>query len=166
MGKKINEESGPPKEVKSKITVPVFDALELISNTIGRSHSDVIKTALSDYIFKNYPNFIKKTDMELRIQAEEEVLLSEYKIKFSKKKSADEFVPLFEESQKKRWKEIRDVHKKINTKRKELKKHLVTKKQKEVEDELEELETELSGLRNEEDTSEPHFQMLKRDQKF
>ena len=74
--------------------------------------------------------------------------------------------PLFEESQKKRWKEIRDVHKKINTKRKELKKHLVTKKQKEVEDELEELETELSGLRNEEDTSEPHFQMLKRDQKF
>ena len=167
MGKKISEESGPLKQVKAMISLPVFHALEMISDTPGRSHSDVIKTALFDYIFKNYPNLIKKTDMEIRIQAEEEVLLGEYTRKFSDKRQADEFVPQYEQAQKKLEDKIDELQKKFNTKNQKLKEKSISEKEKQkLLDEKEELGFQLSGCKNEKNINEDHLERLKKNQKF
>ena len=167
MGRKISEVSGPGKEVKAKVNMTIFNALEIIRDKFGRSHSDVIKTALSDYILKNYPDLFKKTDIETRLQAEEEILLSEYRNKISDKRTANESIPSYEKSQKKLNNTINDLQKKLNTKSIDSKKESITKKQKEeLKEEIYDLEVKISGCKNERDINKDSLERLKEQQKF
>ncbi len=125
--------------VKAVITKDFEKALQIIEEKFGIARSNVVRTALKEYIEKNYPGFLPKSKSEIMNEVKQKYYFDKYNKEFHNLEFMKERIPILEEGKKKLQSQISDEEKKLNTVKKKINEKVYTSKT-----ELRELENQKS----------------------
>lgn len=84
--------------VKAVITKDFEVALQIIDNKLGIARADVVRAALKEHIDKNYPGYLPRSGVELKMQARERALLAKYQREYVDKAHVEKWEPVFDKS--------------------------------------------------------------------
>jgi len=151
MKRKSTSTDEPLHTVRAKINSNIFNALVILDKKFNRSNTDVIRTALYDYLVKNYPGLIPKSDYELYMKAKEKVAIEEFESKYKEFLHSRKWIPEYGQEQKELLSQVDTVQRKINTINRKLRQGGLTQKESQKlkenkEQLLEEYESHLSDL--------------------
>jgi hypothetical protein len=130
LGRKSKELLAKEDYVKANIKSEISHALRLIEETIGVTKTDVVRFALYEYIVRNYPNFLPKSEGEIIMKVKEKLQTQ----KFLNESNLDDFTAKsligYEDELKEQEEQQNVIERKINTLSQKLKQDYPNKEEK------------------------------------
>lgn len=103
------------KPLRVKVNSDISKALEILDKDYTRTKTDIIRTSLYDYLTKNYPGLIPKTDYEIKMKAKEQVAMVEYQRKYVNSLHSGQWIPVYEKERKELFSKVDTIRRKKNT---------------------------------------------------